>query len=618
MTIKSVTIHGMHNVDEHKFVISDGCNYFCGPNGAGKSTILQAIQLALLGYIPGTGKTASAIMQHSNSNVMSVSVEMGSDTECISITRTYVRKGKSVSSIVDISPDSYTEEQISEMVGDMELPVFNFTDFLNMSANKMKDWFIQFLPKSNYTLDWMSILSRVLSKNQADLTQSSDILQDTYTWIQDLPNNTDVSAIPIVHDYLKSELSSKKYMADTYAKSISTLIFYDDVADTDLQSTLAAQKDCKDHLDALRNQKADLIKATQVAESNATISKQISEVDAEIVRISEKLSNTDTSLIGSDDITGLTERLENIQNDINNYDVQLAQMDKLLASEGICPYTDKVCDSIKLQCTKIPDIKNTVIEKRVKAQTDQRSLQDELKSIYDAQKLAESLNLQYKMLQDRKIQYENMIVNPTEIDNGIDMVTLDNEISKYEQEYTNCTTAIAKIQANTEYSKMMDDLSKSKIQCDLDIQVLKDWIKVTGENGIITDIVSQSFHELETAMTGPLQSMFNSTEVTSRFIVEAVNNSFNFGITRNGEFISYNSLSSGEKCIYMVALLFALYKLQDTPDLKLILIDDVFDHLDKTKVVSTFDAIGNLKDVQWILAGVAPCKSDLIKIVELS
>ena len=32
-----------------------------GPNGAGKTTIIQAIQLALLGYIPGTDKNKTAI-----------------------------------------------------------------------------------------------------------------------------------------------------------------------------------------------------------------------------------------------------------------------------------------------------------------------------------------------------------------------------------------------------------------------------------------------------------------------------------------------------------------------------------------------------------------------------
>ena len=34
-----------------------GKDIFIGPNGSGKSTRLQTVQLAMLGYIPGKGKT---------------------------------------------------------------------------------------------------------------------------------------------------------------------------------------------------------------------------------------------------------------------------------------------------------------------------------------------------------------------------------------------------------------------------------------------------------------------------------------------------------------------------------------------------------------------------------
>ena len=51
MRIKSVHIQGMHNVEDKTYQLSNA-TYFYGENGAGKSTVLQAIQLALLGYIP--------------------------------------------------------------------------------------------------------------------------------------------------------------------------------------------------------------------------------------------------------------------------------------------------------------------------------------------------------------------------------------------------------------------------------------------------------------------------------------------------------------------------------------------------------------------------------------
>lgn len=73
MKIKSVEIWGMHNVLHKKYDFSN-VNYFFGKNGSGKTTVLQAVQLALLGYIPGTNKKAQDIFTHSCAPEMKVSL----------------------------------------------------------------------------------------------------------------------------------------------------------------------------------------------------------------------------------------------------------------------------------------------------------------------------------------------------------------------------------------------------------------------------------------------------------------------------------------------------------------------------------------------------------------
>ena len=65
MKVKSVGISGMHNVTKQTYNF-DNVNYLYGLNGAGKSTILQAIQLGILGYIPGTAKRPADIFKHAN------------------------------------------------------------------------------------------------------------------------------------------------------------------------------------------------------------------------------------------------------------------------------------------------------------------------------------------------------------------------------------------------------------------------------------------------------------------------------------------------------------------------------------------------------------------------
>lgn len=55
--VDSVVIQNMRKFEVRTFRFKPHCvNYLVGSNGCGKSTVLNAIQLALLGYIPGKRK----------------------------------------------------------------------------------------------------------------------------------------------------------------------------------------------------------------------------------------------------------------------------------------------------------------------------------------------------------------------------------------------------------------------------------------------------------------------------------------------------------------------------------------------------------------------------------
>ena len=77
-------------------------NYAYGKNGAGKSTMLQAIQLGILGYIPGYGKRNMDIFKHSNSISMRVIVTLVENLrKLITLDRTFVKiKSQITSSLV--------------------------------------------------------------------------------------------------------------------------------------------------------------------------------------------------------------------------------------------------------------------------------------------------------------------------------------------------------------------------------------------------------------------------------------------------------------------------------------------------------------------------------------
>ena len=173
MKIKSIHIIGMHKVTDKTYNLND-LTYLFGKNGAGKSTVLQAIQLALLGYIPGTDKNKTAIFRHANG--LNMSVELTFDDET-TIQRSWVNTGKAIEATVTTKPDSLDIESI---VKDLELPIFNFNEFVGMSANKLKDWFIDFLPEASSKVDWRRELvgaaKESLALEDAVLTPAMDFL----------------------------------------------------------------------------------------------------------------------------------------------------------------------------------------------------------------------------------------------------------------------------------------------------------------------------------------------------------------------------------------------------------------------------------------------------------
>ena len=84
------------------------------------------------------------------------------------------------------------------------------------------------------------------------------------------------------------------------------------------------------------------------------------------------------------------------------------------------------------------------------------------------------------------------------------------------------------------------------------------------------------------------------------------------------KFISFEALSSGEKCAYMICLLSCIVEMSDAK-WKCIILDDIFDHLDDERMEQVFSVINTFsKSIQFILASVKdPCKSAIKHSIEV-
>jgi hypothetical protein len=153
---------------------------------------------------------------------MSVSLVISDSIRDITITRTWTRKGKNIEAQVITEPMS---ADIEAIIGDISLPILNFSEFISMTSNKLKDWFINFLPNSESSIDWDSKLRQDLSSYGKIL--NPDFVTETVDYVTGLESHG-LDQIRDFNAYLKQTQSAKKVELTRVQGTIQSLIFYDD------------------------------------------------------------------------------------------------------------------------------------------------------------------------------------------------------------------------------------------------------------------------------------------------------------------------------------------------------------------------------------------------------
>ena len=126
-----------------------------------------------------------------------------------------------------------------------------------------------------------------------------------------------------------------------------------------------------------------------------------------------------------------------------------------------------------------------------------------------------------------------------------------------------------KLAANLRYNATIDTITQKKYETELQGKALANWVKKTDTNGLQTTLMLKPFDELASKMTEYIKQMYGNDSLKAHFNVSTKANSFSFGLIRNGVYIPYDLLSSGEKCLYTLALMICITDNSKSP-LKLI------------------------------------------------
>lgn len=592
MKITRVTIVGMHKVVQQSYDLND-LNYLFGMNGAGKSTVMQAIQLALLGYIPGTDKNKSAIFKHSNGNLMSVYIQFDDNT---SILRKWENTGKDIKASVQFMPESL---DIQSILAELELPIFNFNEFASMTANKLKEWFIKFLPECTVSIDLEAELRAAAPYADAI---DPDFISDTVETVEGF-GGSQIDVIRKFNDLCKQGISQYKAESTRLTDTMQSLVHYEDSTNVTIGVIEEDIRIADLKLQAIRNKIA-------VYQKNASTMKKVNSImEVTGVHSNEefgiKLDEYNNAIKECDDkFNEYTEEVTSLIDNIAQIKSEMASQEKILKGNGVCPYTSLRCDTIS---ERLANIKSAY-------QTNQLCVADRTEVLAGYRSQADILNAEKQKLQSEANALASNYRTYLALYDTIDKSLIDTDISTMEAEEAELVAELNKLrdilvkkQANAQYEQLKDKIAKDSMQASQLLEVYKAWDKLSSVNGLQNKIMEAPFVTFSAQISSYLQQFFDDSTIEAAFHLGEKANSFSFGLIHNGTYIEYDLLSSGEKCLYTLALLIALVENSASP-LKLIMIDDLLDHLDDGRITTCFATLYSCKNLQIIVAGVKPCK----------
>lgn len=607
--LKSIRIIGMHNEKDTTYELED-FNYICGKNGCGKSTILQSIQLGLLGYIPGYKHTNTEIFKHCNNNVtMGVSLNLSDGNNTYTITRSWNRSGKSITYSEDI-PENLN---LKEILSDIELPIFNFSEFTNQSSNSMKDWFIKFLPNSADKLDMEKEIDDAVSNIT---TIDSNFTDDIKNWWHS--SNLDkslIDRIALMNAHMKEMKSSTDASIKQLQSTLQSMTYYDDVPNEISKDDLNIQilnlkSKINDYIKTKSNldRKTDLISKLNIMKSMYSTSEMsdsdfleflrtnIEKQDKAIFVCESKLSDLNTSK------SKLVDDVKTKNEKIYELDRKLGELKFQIVENDMCPYTKVVCNNLKeVNSNKYAEqkqINDMMTELVLSVDSDNNKVKQINDQIDAIKKDLDNFSIE-------KTEFKNRLEQTYHLIDSIQKITDENieiiDISEVQTEIDEKTKLIGKLEENNRFKEFNSKLTSDIFKLQTELEICKELVKLSGQNGISSRLAIEPFKNLENVLNKYLSTVFEN-DIESKFIISSATNSFDFGIVRNNSFISYKVLSSGEKAMYMFCLLISLIEISNN-DLPILLIDDALDHLDKSNFDSLYKFISE-SNIQLICAGV--------------
>lgn len=596
--IKSIRLKNFKCFSNFEVHFDKTVTYLNGMNGEGKSSIIEGIQLALLGYIPGHSKKLSDIFKFSSDkNYMSVSITYDNLGKDYTIKRTYTNVNGKISCSIDKND---LQDLMSILDVDLETTIFNFKEFIQWSANKQKQWLLNFLQKSEntVTVNWRSEIDNIISANNL-IPDELFILEIS----SELPQTLNFLKIKECNDMIKDRIAEERAIQQSAENTLQEV-------ELSLSAYSCACNDKEELSEELYHVTEELSKLNyckKVITHNKSIQCKLDDyADLSDAKENDKIYTTSVDNVTeiSNKIKELNEEYQRVCAKYKEIEYELITLEK--STQTTCPILAIQCDKLveheEAARLNIQRLRNQQHELDLK----KSEINNEISEYKDiVSKFEDTLKMLSNRYEERDSLRNSMIVE--NIPNDITESNIDDYIQYKETERENLHDRLNDAIEYSTLVKTSESMENQKIQSKIRLDLLKELDKLTGQNGLQAKLGKAAVADFLDSLSKTASLFYKNSD----YYIDVENeksNSFDFGIVKDGNKISYDTLSSGEQCVYMVALLSAILKLSTA--CKLLLIDDVFDHLDEEKIKTVIKFAESQSDIQYIFAGYQTIAKD--------
>lgn len=414
-----------------------GKNIIIGKNGVGKTTRIQALGLAMLGYVPGQKETAAETFKFATGTEMTVGLKTGDfefSRSFVKEEKTNNKTGKKTISIkekLSVSPGkgertaTQKKDRIQQEVGNFPVAL-DFNKFLALSDAKRRDFIYSLSP---------------IKSNTWDKEKLAKYLQEKMLTPELQENNEE--QYKITKDLIAEVLKQYKDTLSIHDGLLSMI----DWATTELSFWKRKQTDSQGAVRQMADMKNQLLETDR---NIADTKKELEELQQNLIEIEKKIaSDTEKKRI----IDNRLQRIEEVKKEIQHINETEVNTDTASLDKEIASLTTSIPLSLDVQ-GKLDPINKEISELNQQIEDQRRVLNEHKSQIMNVQANVQTLDNALRKVGEMAgfCVISQMISCPKDF-TGFDKYVDDKKaqankvLEKLQQDHAQAEDALSKLQA---------------------------------------------------------------------------------------------------------------------------------------------------------------------------